>query len=85
MSVSDRPVRQSVSLPGRVARRVKNLAQTSKTSTSRVITELIESGLAAREREKQHFFDIADRLSRSRDRGEQKRLKDELARMTFGE
>lgn len=85
MSIVERPVRQSVSLPARVARRVKSLAQTSKTSTSRVIADLIESGLDAREKEKKHFLDLADRLSRSRDPDEQKRLKDELARMTFGD
>jgi predicted DNA-binding protein len=85
MSVADRPVRQSVSLPARVARRVKSLAQTSKTSTSRVIVDLIETGLDAREQEREHFFEIADRLARSRDPEEQKRLKDELARLTFGE
>jgi len=64
---------------------VKSLAQTSNTSTSRVITELIESGLDAREQEKKRFFEIADQLSRSRDPEEQKRFKEELARMTFGE
>ena len=85
MSVAERPVRQSVSLPARVARRVKSLAQTSKTSTSRVIVELIETELDARKEEKKRFFELADRLSRSRDPEEQKRLKDELARMTFGE
>ena len=85
MSIAERPVRQSVSLPARVARRVKSLAQTSKTSTSRVIADLIESGLEAREQEKKRFFKFADRLSRSRDPEEQKRLKEELARMTFGE
>jgi len=85
MPTAEKTVRQSVSLPVRVARRVKSLAQTSNTSTSRVITELIESGLDAREQEKQRFFEIADRLSRSRDPEEQKRLKEELARMTFGE
>ena len=64
---------------------MKSLAQTSNTSTSRVITELIESGLDARKQEKQRFFEIADRLSRSRDPEEQKRFKEELARITFGE
>ena len=34
---------------------------------------------------KKRFFKCADRLSRSRDPEEQKRLKEELARMTFGE
>jgi hypothetical protein len=85
MSIDERPVRQSVSLPARVARRVKSLAQTSKTSASRVIVNLIESGLDAREQEKKRFFEFADRLLRSRNPEEQKRLKEELAHMTFGE
>jgi metal-responsive CopG/Arc/MetJ family transcriptional regulator len=85
MSIPERSVRQSVSLPARVARRVKSLAQTKNTSTSRVIADLIESGLDAREQEKKRFFELADRLARSRDLEEQRRLKEELARMTFGE
>ncbi len=85
MSIAERPVRQSVSLPARVARRVKSLAQTSKTSTSRIIADLIQSGLDAREQEKRRFFEFANGLSRSREPEEQKRLKEELARMTFGE
>jgi len=36
------------------------------------------------EREKTTFFDLADRLARTSDLAEQKRLKEELARMTFG-
>ena len=85
MSIAEKPVRQSVSLPARVARRVKSVAQMSKTSTSRVIADLIESGLDAWEQEKKRFLELADRLSRLRDPEEQKRLKEELARMTFGE
>ncbi len=85
MPIAEKSVRQSVSLSARVARRVKSLAQSGKTSTSRVIADLIESGLDAREQEKKRFFEFADRLSRSRDPDEQKRLKEELARMTFGE
>jgi hypothetical protein len=64
---------------------VKSLAQSSRTSTSRVIAELVESGLDAREQERKRFFEVTDRLARSRDPEEQKRLKAELARMTFGE
>ena len=52
---------------------------------SRVLVALIESGLDAKEQERKRFLDLADRLVRSRDSEEQKRLKDELARMTFGE
>jgi hypothetical protein len=57
----------------------------SSWSTSRVIANLIESGLDAREQERRRFLDCADRLSDSRDPEEQTRLKKELARLTFGE
>lgn len=85
MPVADKPVRQSVSLPARVARRVKSLAKISSTSANRVIVDLIESGIEAREQEKKRFLELADRLARSSDAKEQKRLKEELARLTFGE
>ena len=85
MATLKKPVRQSVSLPSRVARRVKALAKTKKTSANRVVVDLIEAGLCAQEREKKLFFDLADRLTRSSDAAEQKRLKEDLARMTFGD
>jgi len=49
------------------------------------IVDLIENGLEAKEREKIAFLELADRLVHTSDRAEQKRLKEELARMTFGE
>jgi len=85
MAESQRNVRQSVSLPSVVARRVQALAKRRKTSANRVLVDLIESGLEAKEREKLAFFELADRLAHTSDRTEQKRLKEELARMTFGE
>jgi predicted DNA-binding protein len=85
MPASSRSIRQSVSLPPAVARRVQALAKRRRTSANRVIVDLIESGLEAKEREKIEFFDLAERLARTSDRAEQKRLKEELARMTFGD
>jgi len=85
MSIAEKLVRQSISLPARVARQVKSLAKTSNTSANRVIVDLIESGIEAREQERKRFFELADRLARSSDAKEHERLKDELARMTFGE
>ncbi len=75
MSIPQRSVRRSVSLPSRVARRVKSLAQMKNTSASRVIADLIESGLDAREQERKRFFELADRLARSHDLEEQRLLK----------
>lgn len=85
MPVDKKPVRQSISLSPSIARRVRNLAKTNRTSTNRVLIELIESGLEAQERERRRFFELADRLTQSRDKNEQSRLKKELARITFGE
>jgi hypothetical protein len=84
MPPREQTVRQSVSLPLRVARRVKSLARASHASANRVIVDLIQSGLEARERERKRFFDLAERLTHSRDPDEQARLKEELARITFG-
>jgi len=85
MDMFSKPVRQSVSLPPELARRVKALAKTKRTSANRVVVDLIEAGLEAQEHEKKRFFDLADRLARSVDAKEQQRLKDELALLTFGE
>jgi hypothetical protein len=85
MPTPQRSVRQSVTLPPAVARRVQALARRQRTSANRVIVSLIESGLEAKERERALFFDLADRLAHAADRTEQQRLKEELARLTFGE
>ena len=85
MQTIDKPLRQSVSLPARIARRVRALARRRKTSASRVIAELIESGLEAREQERRRFYELAKRLTQASDPSEQQRLKDELARLTFGD
>lgn len=85
MAETERSVRQSVSIPTRIARRVRALAKTRKTSANRVLVDLIEAGLQSKEAEKERFFSLVNRLTDSRDAAERQRLKEELARMTFGE
>ena len=41
--------------------------------------------LEAREQERKRFLELANHLAHARDPEEQNRLKEELARMTFGE
>ncbi len=72
-------------MPGKLAKRVKSLAKTQRTSANHVIVDLIESGIEAKEQERQRFLEIANRLTESKDATERERLKNELARMTFGE
>ena len=85
MPSSARPLRQSVTLSAGVARRVRALARVKKASASRVIAELVESGLQAQDAERDRFLQLADRLARSSDRAEQEQIKEELARLTFGD
>ena len=44
----------------------------------------IAKRLEAHEQERKRLFELADRLTRSKNSGEQQRLKDELARLVFG-
>jgi len=85
MPSSAKALRQSVTLSAGVARRVRALARVKRASTSRVIAELVESGLQAQDAERSRFLQLADRLTESKDSAEQKRIKEELARLTFGD
>ncbi|MEW6366463.1 MAG: hypothetical protein AB1714_17695 [Acidobacteriota bacterium] len=85
MAMIEKAIRQSVSLPSPLAKRVKALARRRKVSSNRILVELVETGLRTKEDEKRRFFELADRLSKSSDVREQRELKEHLARMTFGE
>jgi len=85
MADAERSVRQSVSIPSGIARRVRALAKTRKTSANRVLVDLIEAGLQSKEAEKERFFVLVNRLTESSSAVERQRLKEELAQMTFGD
>jgi len=85
MGTINSSVRRSVSLPARLAKRVLALAETQRTTASRVLVELIETGLQTKEAQHRRFFELADRLAATADPAERKRLQEELARMTFAE
>jgi metal-responsive CopG/Arc/MetJ family transcriptional regulator len=85
MSTTEKAVRQSVSLPSPLAKRVKALAKRRNVSSNRILVELVETGLRSKEEEKRRFFELADLLTKSTDANEQQELKKQLARMTFGE
>jgi hypothetical protein len=84
MAETERTIRQSVSIPAGIAKRVRTLAKTRKTSANRVLVDLIEAGLQAKESEKERFLSLVSRLTESSEPAERERLKEELARMTFG-
>lgn len=85
MPTTDKSVRQSISIPNQIAKQVKTIAKRQRVSANRVLVELIEAGLESKEAERRKFFELADQLQTSGDASEQRRIKEELARMTFGE
>jgi len=85
MGTIEKAVRQSVSLPSPLAKRVKALAKNRKVSSNRILVELVETGLRSKEEERRRFLELADRLSTSTDAKEQQELKEQLARMAFEE
>jgi hypothetical protein len=85
MKTTEKVIRQSVSLPSPLAKQVKAMAQSRKVSSNRVLVELVETGLRSKGEEKRRFFELADMLSKSTDPKEQQELKEQLARLTFGE
>jgi predicted transcriptional regulator len=77
-------VRRSISLPRELDSKVQRLAQRQNRSANRVLENLIEAGLEAKEAEKRRFFELAERLRGTDDPVELERVKNEMARMTFG-
>jgi hypothetical protein len=84
MKVGEKTVRQSVSLPPRLAKQVGNMAKTRKLSKNRMLLELIENGIDAQARKQQQFFALAERFRNEKDPEAANRLGDELGRIVFG-
>ena len=84
VSMSNKTVRQSVSLPAGIAAQVRSLARARRLSANRMLVELIEDGMEAQKRKQQQFFELAERFRNATDEKEAKRLGDELGRMVFG-
>jgi len=78
-------VRRSVTLPSQVDRQIEAIARKRRLSGNRVLVELVEMGLEARQQKEAAFFELAKRFRDSDDPEETKRLGDELGRMVFGE
>ncbi len=84
MKMAEKAVRQSVSLPPRLAKQVGSLAKSRKLSKNRMLVELIENGIDAEKRKQQQFFTLAERFRKEQDPEAANRLGDELGRMVFG-
>jgi hypothetical protein len=78
-------VRRSLTLPEPTARKVASIARRKRLSDNRVLVELIEEGIEARQRKEKEFFELAQRFRSSQDADEVKQLGDQLGRFVFGE
>ena len=58
MNPTNKTIRQSVSLPVKVAAQVRNLAKNRRLSSNRMLVELIENGIEAEKRKQQEFFEL---------------------------
>jgi metal-responsive CopG/Arc/MetJ family transcriptional regulator len=78
------PIRRSISLPVEIAERIDSIAMTRHVSGNRVIADLLADAITAYGQRRTAFLELADRFQKSTDPAETQRLREELARMTFG-
>jgi hypothetical protein len=74
-----------VTLPAKIAKQVETLAKERDLSDNRVLVELIEQGIEARQQKEKAFFQLAERFRAADDPKQVKQLGDQLGRFVFGE
>jgi hypothetical protein len=84
-STSAKHVRRSVTLPPKIAKHVETLAKERDLSDNRVLVELIEQGIEARQQKEKAFFQLAERFRAADDPEQVKQLGNQLGRFVFGE
>ena len=84
-STAAKHVRRSVTLPPKIVKQVEALAKERDLSDNRVLVELIEQGIEARQQKEKAFFQLAERFRSADDPEQVKQLGDQLGRFVFGE
>jgi metal-responsive CopG/Arc/MetJ family transcriptional regulator len=77
-------IRRSVSLPVELAEKIDAIAASRHVSGNRVIVDLLADAILAYEQRRTAFLELADRFQKSKKPAETERLREALARMTFG-
>ena len=84
-TVSEVPViRRSITVPAEMAEKIDAIAESRHVSGNRAIVDLLGDAITAYEQRRTAFLELADRFQKSTDPAETARLREELARMTFG-
>ena|SRR5437867_7990470 len=84
MSTKEKSVRQSVTLPAKVAIQIRSMAKRRRLSANRMLVELVEEGIEAKKQKEKAFFELAERFRAAEDPKEIERLGEELGQMAFG-
>jgi hypothetical protein len=84
MPTKEKAVRQSVTLPEKVAKQVRSLAKRRRLSANRMLVELVEEGIELQKRKEKAFFELAERFRTANDPEQIHQLGDELGKMVFG-
>jgi len=82
--VETEAIRRSISLPAEIAQKIDAIAASRHVSANRAIVDLLADAITAYDQRRAAFFELADRFQKSTDPTEIERLREELARMTFG-
>lgn len=77
-------IRRSVSLPAELAEKIDAIAASRHVSGNRAVVDLLRDAILAYEHRRSAFLELADRFQKSKNPAETERLREELARMTFG-
>lgn len=77
-------IRRSITVPAELAEKIDAIADSRHVSSNRAIVDLLGDAITAYEQRRTAFLDLADRFQKSTDPAETARLREELARMTFG-
>jgi hypothetical protein len=84
-TVSEVPViRRSITVPAEMAEKIDAIAESRHVSGNRAIVDLLVDAITAYEQRRTAFLELADRFQKSTDPAETARLREDLARMTFG-
>ncbi len=84
MALKDKSVRQSITLPSKIATQVRSMAKRRRLSANRMLIELVEEGLEAKKLKEKAFFELAERFRAADDPKDVERLGEELGQMVFG-
>jgi hypothetical protein len=84
VTIEQEVIRRSISVPAEIAQKIEDIAAKRRVSANRAIIDLLCDAIAAYEQRREAFLELADRFQKSTDPAETQTLREELAKLTFG-